>query len=141
MAELGYVEGRNLIIEYRGADNQEDRLAALTADLVQRRVDVIAAYAGPPIVAAKGATTSIPIIFFTGFDPVASEFVASLSRPGGNVTGISVLNTQVLTKRLEMLRELVPTAMSIGILRSPTNLVSDYDRFLKELELAAASRV
>jgi hypothetical protein len=83
---MGYVEGRNLLIEYRGADNQEDRLAA---DLVQRRVDAIAAYAGPPIVAAKGATTSIPIIFFTGFDPVASGFVPSLNRPGGNVTDIS----------------------------------------------------
>ena len=110
LAEIGYVEGHNLVVEYRWADNQEDRLAALAGDLVQRRVNAIVASAGPPIVAAKAATTSIPIIFFTGFDPVASGFVTSLNRPGGNVTGVSVLNTQVLTKRLEMIRELVPTA-------------------------------
>jgi len=100
LAEMGYVEGRNLALEYRWADNQEDRLAALAGDLVQRRVDAIVALTGPSIVAAKAATTSIPIIFFTGFDPVASGFVASLNRPGGNVTGISVLNTEVLAKRL-----------------------------------------
>src|SRR5262245_42006011 len=104
LAEMGYVEGRNLVVEYRGADNQEDRLAALVGDLVQRRVDAIVALGGPPIAAAKAATTSIPIIFFTGYDPVVSGFVASLNRPGGNVTGISVLNQQVLSKRLEMLQ-------------------------------------
>ena len=109
----------------------------LARDLVERRVDAIVAIAGPPIVAAKAATTSIPIIFFTGFDPVASGFVASLSRPGGNVTGISVLNTQVLAKRLEMLRELVPTAKSIGYIYSPTSVVAGYDRTLKDLESAA----
>jgi len=92
---MGYVEGHNLAFEYRAADNQEDRLAALVGDLVQRRVSVIVAPAGPPIVAAKAATTSIPFVFFTGFDPVASGFVASLNRPGGNVTGITVLNTEV----------------------------------------------
>jgi putative ABC transport system substrate-binding protein len=134
---MGYVEGRNLVVEYRGADNQENRLADLAGDLVQRRVDVIAVFGGPPIVAAKAATTSIPIIFFTGFDPVESGFVASLNRPGGNVTGISVLNTQVLAKRLEVLRELVPTAKSIGFLYSPTALVSGYDRGLKDLESAS----
>jgi putative tryptophan/tyrosine transport system substrate-binding protein len=110
LAEMGYVEGRNLVVEYRGADTQEDRLAALAGDLVQRRVDAIVVFGGPPIVAAKAVTTSIPIIFFTGYDPVASGFVSSLNRPGGNVTGISVLNSQVQAKRLEMLRELVPTA-------------------------------
>jgi putative tryptophan/tyrosine transport system substrate-binding protein len=128
LAEMGYVEGRNLTVEYRGADNQEDRLAALARDLVLRRVDAMAVFAGQSIVAAKAATTSIPIIFFTGFDPVASGFVASLNRPGANVTGISVLNTQVLAKRLEMLRELVPTAKSIGFLYSPTSLVSGGER-------------
>ena len=79
LAEMGYVEGQNLAFEYRAADNQEDRLAALVGDLVQRRVSVIVAPAGPSIVAAKAATTSIPIIFFTGFDPVSSGFVASLN--------------------------------------------------------------
>ena len=100
LAEMGYVEGQNLAFEYRAADNQEDRLAALVGDLVQRRVSAIVPLAGPPIVAAKAATMSIPIIFFTGFDPVASGFVASLNRPGGNVTGIAALNTEVLPKRL-----------------------------------------
>jgi putative ABC transport system substrate-binding protein len=137
LIEMGYVEGRNLVAEYRGSDNQEDRLPALAGDLVQRRVDAIVALGGPPISAAKAATTSIPIIFFTGYDPVASGFVTSLNRPGGNVTGISVLNQQVIAKRLEMLRELLPTAKSIGYIYSSSNLVSGYDLFLKELESAA----
>jgi ABC-type uncharacterized transport system substrate-binding protein len=137
LAQMGYVEGRNLAFEYRAAYGQEERLAAFARELVQLRVDVIVALGGPAIVAAKAATTSIPIIFFTGFDPVASGFVASLNRPGGNVTGISVLNTQLLAKRLEALHELVPTGKSIGYIYSPSNLVSGYDRFLKDLESAA----
>lgn len=137
LAKMGYVEGRNLAVEYRWADNHEDRLAALAGDLVQARVDAIAVFAGASIVAAKAATTSIPIIFLTGFDPVASGFVASLNRPGGNVTGISVLNSQLLAKRLQVLCELMPTAKSIGFLHSPTNLVLGYDRNLKDLESAA----
>ena len=101
-------------------------------------MDAIAVFSGPSIVAAKAATTSIPIIFFTGYDPVASGFVASLNRPGGNVTGISVLNTLVLAKRLQMLCELVPTAKTVGFLYSPTNLVEfGQDRSLKDLETAA----
>jgi putative ABC transport system substrate-binding protein len=136
LAEMGYVEGRNLTVEYR-VDNQEERLAALAADLVQRRVNVIFASGGPAISAAKAATTSIPIIFFTGFDPVAAGFVASLNRPGGNVTGVSVLNTEVNPKRLQMLRELVPTAKLIAGLYSPTNLVKGYDPLLKRLQSAA----
>jgi putative ABC transport system substrate-binding protein len=123
LAEMGYVEGRNLALEYRGADNQEDRLPALVNDLVQRRVASIVAFSGPPTSAAKAATTSIPIIFFTGFDPVASGFVASLNHPGGNVTGIAVLNTEVLAKRLELLHELVPTAKSIAWLYSQSSVV------------------
>lgn len=120
LAEMGFVEGQNLAFEYRAADNQEDRLAELVGDLVQRRVSVIVAPAGPSFVAAKAATTSIPIIFFTGFDPVSSGFVASLNRPGGNATGISVLHTEVVAKRLELLRELVPRAKSVAYLRSST---------------------
>ncbi len=139
LAEMGYVDGRNLSVEYRVADGQEDRLAALAADLVQRRVDAITVSAGPSIVAAKAATTSIPIIFFTGFDPVASGFVASLNRPGGNATGITVLNTEVLAKRLELLRELVPGAKTISVLHSSSNLVPGYDRLLKAMESAAAT--
>ena len=133
LAELGYIEGRNLALEYRWAENQEDRLVALADDLVRRRVDAIVVFTGPSIAAAKDATTSIPIIFFTGFDPVASGFVASLNRPGGNVTGISALNTEVLAKRLEMLCELVPTAKAVAVLYSPTNLVSGWDRSLVKL--------
>ena len=134
---MGYVEGQNLTFEYRAAENQEDRLVALASDLVQRPVDAITVFAGPSIVAAKAATTSIPIIFFTGFDPVASGFVASLNRPGGNVTGITVLNTEVLAKRLELLRELVPRAKSIAFLHSSSNLVPGYDRIGKEMQSAA----
>jgi putative ABC transport system substrate-binding protein len=137
LAEMGFVEGRNLAIEYRGADGYEDRLAALANDLVQRRVDAIAAYGGQPVVAAMAATKSIPIIFFTGYDPVVSGFVASLNRPGGNVSGVSVLNVDVLAKRLQVLSELVPTAKSIAYLYSPTNLVSGYDRIWKDVETAA----
>jgi putative tryptophan/tyrosine transport system substrate-binding protein len=134
---MGYVEGRNLALEYRWADSHEDRLTALAADLVQARVDAIAVFAGPSIVAAKAATTSIPIIFLTGYDPVTSGFVASLNRPRGNLTGISVLNTQVTAKRLQLLGELAPTARSIGFLYSPTNLVAGYDRLLRDVGSAA----
>jgi putative tryptophan/tyrosine transport system substrate-binding protein len=134
---MGYVEGHNVAFEYRGADNQEDRLAALVADLVQLRVSAIYADGGPPIVAAKAATTSIPIIFFTGYDPVASGFVASLSRPGGNATGITVLNTEVLAKRVELLRELVPAAKSIACLWAQNNLVPGADRLGQDIQSAA----
>jgi putative ABC transport system substrate-binding protein len=134
---MGYVEGRNLTIEYRGADGREDRLAELAAELVQRRVDAIVVFAGPSIVAAKAATTSIPILFFTGFDPVQSGFVASLNRPGGNATGISVLNTELIAKRLQVLCELIPSAKSIAVLYSPTSLVSGADSISSLLASAA----
>jgi len=139
LAEIGYAEGRNLVVEYRWADDQENRLASLAGDLVRRRVDAIAVFTGPAIVAAKAATTSIPIIFFTGFDPVASGFVASLNRPGGNVTGVSALNTLVIAKRLQMLCELVPTAKSISYLYSPSSLVAGQDQVMKDLEEAAST--
>ncbi|THD72709.1 MAG: ABC transporter substrate-binding protein [Bradyrhizobium sp.] len=137
LAEMGYVEGRNLTIEFRGANAREDRLAELAAELAQRRVDAIVVFAGQSIVAAKAATTSIPILFFTGFDPVQSGFVTSLNRPGGNVTGISVLNTELLAKRLQVLCELVPSAKSIAFLYSPTSLVSGGDSVGNELASAA----
>jgi putative ABC transport system substrate-binding protein len=136
LAEMGYVEGRNLALEYRGADSQEDRLPALVNDLVQRRVASIVAFSGPPTSAAKAATTSIPIIFFTGFDPVDSGFVASLNRPGGNVTGIAVLNTEVLAKRLQLICELVPTAKSIAWLYNRTSFAIQ-NRLLKDMNSAA----
>jgi putative tryptophan/tyrosine transport system substrate-binding protein len=136
LGEMGYVDGRNLVVEYL-TDSREDRLGAVASDLVQHRVDAIAAYSGQSIIAAKAATTSIPIIFFTGYDPVASGFVASLSRPGGNVTGVSVLNTEMLAKRLQLLCEFLPTAKSIAALVSPTNVVSGQDLLTKELQSTA----
>ena len=127
LRESGYVEGLNVTIEYRWAEGQYDRLPALAADLVGRRVSVITAVAGnAPAKAAKAATTSIPIVFVSGGDPVSGGLVASLNRPGGNLTGISVLNVEVLTKRLEVLLELVPTAKLIAYLDSPTKLVTGY---------------
>jgi putative tryptophan/tyrosine transport system substrate-binding protein len=122
LKESGYVEGQNVAIEYRSADNQTDRLRALAADLVNRRVDVIVTIGGDiSIQAAKAATTTIPVVFVTGFDPVAAGFVASLNRPGGNLTGVSFLVVFTVAKRLELLSELVPTAGMIGMLVNQNN--------------------
>jgi putative tryptophan/tyrosine transport system substrate-binding protein len=136
LAEMGYVEGHNLTIEYRPADYQQDRLPALAGDLVQRRVAAIVAFSGPAVSAAKAATTSTPIIFFTGFDPLASGFVNSLNRPGGNVTGVSILTPELNFKRLELLHELVPAAKIIAFLYTRTGITSE-DTFLKSEQQAA----
>ncbi|MEO8134222.1 MAG: ABC transporter substrate-binding protein, partial [Betaproteobacteria bacterium] len=122
LSEAGFVETRNVAIEYRWADNQTDRLPAMAADLVRRGVDVIAPAGGPASVrAAKTATTTIPIVFSLGSDPVKMGFVASLNRPGGNVTGVTFLANELEVKQLELLRELVPRADAIAYLVNPSN--------------------
>jgi putative tryptophan/tyrosine transport system substrate-binding protein len=121
LQESGYVEGQNVAIEYRWADNQIDRLPALAADLVHRQVTVIAATTTAAAVAAKAATTTIPIVFEMGGDPIRLGVIASLNRPGGNVTGVTNLNAEVAPKRVELLHELVPTASVIALLINPTN--------------------
>ena len=121
LQESGYEEGRNVAIEYRWAGGDNDRLPAMVAELVQRQVTVIAATSTPAALAAKAATTTIPIVFETGGDPIALGLVASLSRPGGNVTGVSQLNVVMAPKRLELLHEVLPTASVIALVVNPTN--------------------
>jgi ABC-type uncharacterized transport system substrate-binding protein len=119
LGETGYVEGRNVAIEYRWAEGQNERLPALAADLVRRQVAVIAATTTRAALAAKAATTTIPIIFELGSDPVKLGLVASLSRPGGNVTGVTQLGVEVAPKRLELLHEFIPNAKTMALLVDP----------------------
>jgi putative tryptophan/tyrosine transport system substrate-binding protein len=118
----GFLESRNVLIEYRWADGDYQRLPALAADLVNRKVAVIAAISGTPAaLAAKAATRTIPIVFAIGGDPVAPGLVSSLSRPGGNITGVSFFNAPVVSKRLELARELAPRGSAIAMLVNPNN--------------------
>jgi len=120
LSETGFVEGRNVAIEYRWGEGHTDRLPALAADLVRRQVAVIAAAGASSSLAAKAATTTIPIVFSAGIDPVAAGLVASLSRPTGNVTGVTNLGVELLQKQVEMLHEVVPTATTVVGLVNPT---------------------
>jgi putative ABC transport system substrate-binding protein len=138
LSETGYVESQNVAIEYRWAEGQYDRLPALAADLVGRQVSVIVAVAGnAPALAAKAATTSIPIVFVSGGDPVSAGLVASLNRPGGNVTGVSWIATALVPKQLELLQRSVGNPAVIGALVNPS--YPDHDLQLRELQKGADS--
>jgi putative tryptophan/tyrosine transport system substrate-binding protein len=135
LKEAGYVEGQNVAVEYRYAENQLDRLPALAADLVRRRVAVIVASAITVARAAKAATTTMPIVFFAGGDPVATGLVASLDRPGANLTGIARLEGGMAAKRLQLLRELIPDAAGFGVLADPASV--NTQSMIADLQAAA----
>jgi putative ABC transport system substrate-binding protein len=135
LRELGYVEGKNIIIEWRYAEGKVDRLPSLAAQLVRLKVDLIVTGASPPTRAAKELTRTIPIVMAFDDDPVGSGFVASLARPGGNITGLSSLALQIGGKQLELLKEIVPRLSRVAILGTST--VPHYANLVKEIDLAA----
>ncbi len=137
LSETGYVEGRNVAIEYLWADYQYDRLPALAADLVRRQVALIVAAATPAALAAKSATTTLPIVFAIGDDPVRTGLIDSLGRPGGNLTGAAHLNVELAPKRLELMHELMPTTAIAALLVNPTNPTAK--TVLKNVQAAAAT--
>jgi putative tryptophan/tyrosine transport system substrate-binding protein len=136
LKEAGFIEGQNVLIEYRSAGDQAHRLPALVADLVRRQVALIVGNT-PSSLAAKAATTTVPIVFVTGNDPIINGLVPSLSRPGGNTTGVSFLSTASVTKRLELLRQLAPKAAAIAMLVGPNLNTPDIQRELRDLQAAA----
>src|SRR4029453_4497040 len=138
LSEAGYVEGRNLVIEYRWAEGHYDRLPALAADLVGRKVGLIRAASPPSALAAKSATSTIPIVFRSGADPVRDGLVASLARPGGNPTGGSFIAAELPAKRPELLAELVPRAEVIALLMNPNNATAE--RVIRDVQEAARTK-
>jgi putative tryptophan/tyrosine transport system substrate-binding protein len=132
LRELGYIDGKNIVIEYRWAEGNYERLPGLAMELVQMKVDVIVAAAPPAIRAAKQATSSIPIVMVRTGDPVSNKFVASLSRPGGNITGLSNVNDEVMKKYLELLRAAIPKLSRVAVLVNPGN--PGHSAFLKSLQ-------
>jgi putative ABC transport system substrate-binding protein len=138
LSEAGYIEKQNTTIEFRWAEDHYERLPALATDLVGRKVDVIVTYSTPGISAAKGATSTIPIVFVGGSDLVAAGLVVSLARPGGNLTGISIMGDELPLKRFELLSELVPQARVIGLLVNPNNASSE--RTVREVQEAARAK-
>jgi putative tryptophan/tyrosine transport system substrate-binding protein len=139
LKEAGYIEGQNVVVEYRWANEQIEQLPALAADLVRRRVAAILAGGGDPSpIAAKGATSNIPIVFAAGADPIKLGLVASLNRPGGNVTGITVISNELGGKRLDLLRQLVPDATTVGYLAGPADTRLTYDEQVGSLAAARA---
>jgi putative ABC transport system substrate-binding protein len=139
LKETGYVEGENVTIAYRFAENQIDRLHDLAADLVRRQVAVIATVAEDAAFVAKAATTTVPILFIVSRDPVSLGLVASLAHPGGNVTGVNFLASELVAKRLELLRELVPRASRIAVLVNPANAILT-ETTLRDVEAAARAK-
>jgi putative tryptophan/tyrosine transport system substrate-binding protein len=139
LSETGFVEGQNVAIEYRWAEDRYDRLPALAADLVGRKVDVVVAVSGPSeALAVKSATSTIPIVFAMGGDPVELGLVASLARPGRNLTGVSFLNVELMSKRLELLSELVPQARVIALLVNPNNPLTE--PMIRDVQEAARAK-
>jgi putative ABC transport system substrate-binding protein len=134
--EGGYVEGQNVAVEYHWTEGESSRLPALAAQLVQRQVAVIVAGGTPPAVVAKAATATIPIVFELAVDPIEAGLIASLNRPGGNITGVTNLNVEIGPKKLELLRELIPTATNIAVLLDPTS-PTIAEQFLRGLRAAA----
>ena len=135
LKEAGFIEGQNVLIEYRSAEDQAHRLPALVADLIRQQVALIVGNT-PSALAAKAATTTVPIVFVTGNDPVINGLIASLSRPGGNTTGVSFLSSASVTKRLELLRQFVPKPGAIAMLVDPSSNTPDTERELRDVQAA-----
>ena len=138
LSEAGYVEGQNVVIEYRWAEGRPDRLPALAADFVDRKVDVIAANGDAAALTAKSATSTIPIVFFSGGDPATMGLVTSLARPGGNLTGVAFMAAELMPKRLELLSELVPQAGVIALLVNPND--PNAERFVGDVQEASHAK-